>query len=221
MFDASEAFSLTMQRGEQDQFLQAIRSRQKSTFAKFELFRTKLKSNANALPEELTEGLDLNVHAVADLLRSNRNSVGHPSGAVVSREDTFASLQLFVRYAHKLVHAFGTLPCRRGPAKHCRLTSGVKCARFARSISSARRLNASVRRWGRSRTICVKRDFILRDAWASAMSAAACVDQLRDYSGRAPVDIVWGAAADLCFRASTSLFVKSLPVECLCSAGKC
>ena len=70
--------------------------------AKFETFQKKLESKKAWLPEELTDGLDLTMNSVGDLLRTYRNSAGHPKGETVDRRDCFTHLHMFVRFAKRL-----------------------------------------------------------------------------------------------------------------------
>ena len=58
--------------------------------------------NYHLLPDELSDGLDLNISAVADLLRAVRNDAGHPTGRRLDRGDCFVHLQMFLRYMQKL-----------------------------------------------------------------------------------------------------------------------
>lgn len=63
------------------------------------------------LPSDLADGLDITLNAVFEMIRSQRNDAGHPTGREVSREQTYASLVIFPAYLKKvydLIHWLGT-----------------------------------------------------------------------------------------------------------------
>ena len=79
-----------------------LASGRKTYVQKFEAFRDRLIPNASRLPAELGDGLDLQLNAVLDLLRVNRNEAGHPTGVIIERDDAFVSLRVFARAAKRL-----------------------------------------------------------------------------------------------------------------------
>jgi hypothetical protein len=87
---------------------------------KFTAFRNNLESRAELLPEDLRDGLTLRLNGVLELLRVYRNDAGHPTGKVISREDQFTHLALFIRYLEQLYalkrffESAGALPAAGG-----------------------------------------------------------------------------------------------------------
>lgn len=79
---------------------------------KFEEFRKRLLSASPKLPNNLSDGLDLQLNAVLDLLRVNRNQAGHPTGVRIERDDAFVNLRMFARLAHRMyeLKAFFSTP---------------------------------------------------------------------------------------------------------------
>ena len=102
MLEVAASFATTLPEVESRRFMECIGSPRQNITAKFSAFRAKLQSRKNELPKELKEGLDLTVHSVADLLRTSRNDAGHPTDRTVDRDDAYAHLCLFVKYARKL-----------------------------------------------------------------------------------------------------------------------
>lgn len=95
-------------------YLETIDSQRQTYLAKFDSFRRKLVTKRNDLPEEIRDGLDLTMSAVADLLRIYRNDAGHPTAKRVQREDCFIHLRMFVRYAKKMYDLKAHLEKRQG-----------------------------------------------------------------------------------------------------------
>jgi len=102
VLEVASALATVMTDAERQRYLEMIGSRRQNYVAKFETFQQKLRSKKDLLPEELSDGLDLTLTAVADLLRLYRNDAGHPSGKKVDRGDCFIHLRMFVRYAQKI-----------------------------------------------------------------------------------------------------------------------
>ena len=69
---------------------------------RFEEFRKRLITASPQLPAQLSDGLDLQMNAVLDLLRANRNDAGHPTGIQLEREDCFVNLRIFARLAERM-----------------------------------------------------------------------------------------------------------------------
>ena len=55
------------------------------------------------LPRELADALDLDVTAVLQLIRMNRNDAGHPTGKAISRDDCYSRLCIYAG-VHKKLH---------------------------------------------------------------------------------------------------------------------
>lgn len=72
---------------------------------KFEAFKNKLKkemgNNNISLPNEIKENLDTNLDGILNTIRNFRNDSGHPSGNIISREQCYVNLNLFIPYCKK------------------------------------------------------------------------------------------------------------------------
>lgn len=69
---------------------------------KFKHFRNGLNPIKKDLPKEIAEDLETNLDAVVALVRNYRNESGHPSGKVLSREQCYVNLQLFIPCCKKI-----------------------------------------------------------------------------------------------------------------------
>lgn len=54
------------------------------------------------LPGDITDGLDTMLLGVFEMIRNFRNDAGHPSGIVITREQVYANLQVFIAYCKKI-----------------------------------------------------------------------------------------------------------------------
>lgn len=69
----------------------------------FDEFRRMLDSHLKGLlPTDLADGLDITLNAVFEMIRSQRNDAGHPTGKDVHREQTYASLVILPTYLKKV-----------------------------------------------------------------------------------------------------------------------
>jgi hypothetical protein len=69
----------------------------------FDEFRKHFEGDLRGrLPQELLEGLDIELVGLFELIRQQRNDAGHPTGKMPKRESAYANLQLFLTYARKL-----------------------------------------------------------------------------------------------------------------------
>lgn len=71
---------------------------------KFEVFKNRLKQEMGSnisLPDEIIENLDTNLDGIMNTIRNFRNDSGHPSGNIISREQCYVNLNLFVPYCKK------------------------------------------------------------------------------------------------------------------------
>jgi hypothetical protein len=76
----------------------------------FDEFRKMLESELRArLPRELDDGLDIELTALFDFIRNQRNDAGHPTGKQVERERAYANLQVFPVYLRKVYALMGWL----------------------------------------------------------------------------------------------------------------
>jgi hypothetical protein len=79
---------------------------------KFEAFKNRLKqemSNNISLPDEIKENLDTNLDGIMNTIRNFRNDSGHPSGNIISREQCYVNLNLFIpccKKAYQLIDFF-------------------------------------------------------------------------------------------------------------------
>lgn len=75
---------------------------QKTILQKLNKFRNILEQNQSILTPELKEDLDTNFSGIMTMIRNFRNESGHPSGKIISREQCYILLQLFVPYCRKM-----------------------------------------------------------------------------------------------------------------------
>lgn len=85
---------------ERDSFIKRTKGRFIKT--QFEEFQKSLGGRKGEIDKELIDGIDIIISGVFELLRQNRNSTGHPTGKTMSRENVFASLQVFVAYCKRI-----------------------------------------------------------------------------------------------------------------------
>lgn len=85
---------------ERDQFYN--RTNGKFIKKQFEEFQKSLSGHKIQIDKELIDGIDIVINGVFELLRQNRNSTGHPTGKAMSKENVFASLQVFVIYCKRI-----------------------------------------------------------------------------------------------------------------------
>lgn len=85
---------------ERDSFL----NRTKGRFIKtqFEEFQKSFTGHKSRVDKELTDGIDIVISGIFEILRQNRNSTGHPTGKSMTKDRVFASLQLFVTYCKRI-----------------------------------------------------------------------------------------------------------------------
>ncbi|MBU1937789.1 hypothetical protein KKG05_10360 [bacterium] len=107
---ASEAGFLEMARSfakwlpseQEEKFSQIIESPKTNYISKFLEFRKRVEPRKPDIPNELSDNMSLTLDSVLDLLRINRNDIGHPTGKQISRDDAFINLRMFARYLQKL-----------------------------------------------------------------------------------------------------------------------
>lgn len=76
----------------------------KNISQKFEAFKNRLKQEMGkniTLPDEIKENLDTNLDGIMNTIRNFRNDSGHPSGNIISREQCYVNLNLFIPYCKK------------------------------------------------------------------------------------------------------------------------
>ena len=72
--------------------------------AKLQEFQKRLSVDKTQFPFELGDALELDVTAVLQLIRLNRNDAGHPTGKTISRDDCYSRLCIYAS-VHKKLHA--------------------------------------------------------------------------------------------------------------------
>lgn len=85
---------------ERESFLK--RTKGKFIKIQFEEFQKSFAGQKSRVDKELTDGIDIVISGIFELLRQNRNSTGHPIGKLMSKDRVFASLQLFVTYCKRI-----------------------------------------------------------------------------------------------------------------------
>ena len=76
--------------------------KERSVLRRLLRFRETVSKYAHTLPPSIKEGLETNLLGIAELIRNYRNDSGHPSGKLVSREQCYILLNLFVPYCKKV-----------------------------------------------------------------------------------------------------------------------
>lgn len=86
---------------------------QRTILQKVNKFRNILDQQVKSLPSDIKEDLDTHFSGILSIIRNFRNQAGHPSGTIVSREQAYILLQLFVPYCSKMYQLkdyFASLP---------------------------------------------------------------------------------------------------------------
>lgn len=83
-----------------EKFSSAINER--GALRRINKFKEALDENIGDIPREIKEDLDTHFAGIISMIRNFRNESGHPTGKVVSREQAFVLLQLFIPYCKKL-----------------------------------------------------------------------------------------------------------------------
>jgi len=68
----------------------------------FEVFTKNYSGIEGNLPGDLTDGVNTVLLGIFEMIRNNRNDVGHPTGISISREQVYANLQVFMPYCKKV-----------------------------------------------------------------------------------------------------------------------
>jgi len=75
---------------------------EKTILRKLNKFRNVLNQNLSILTSDLKEDLDTNFTGIMTMIRNFRNESGHPSGKIISREQCFVLLYLFIPCCKKI-----------------------------------------------------------------------------------------------------------------------
>jgi len=65
-------------------------------------FKTILDQNLGSLPRDVREDLDVHFSSILSVIRNYRNQSGHPTGKIISREQAYVLMQLFIPYCKKI-----------------------------------------------------------------------------------------------------------------------
>jgi hypothetical protein len=69
---------------------------------KLNKFRNILDQNKGTLPPAVKEDLDINFSGIMSVIRNFRNDAGHPTGRIISRDQSYILLQLFIPYCKQV-----------------------------------------------------------------------------------------------------------------------
>lgn len=79
---------------------------QRSILPKINKFQNKLTDEMNSkqivLPPEIREDMETNFLGIIAIIRNFRNESGHPTGNIISREQCYVNLNLFIPYCKKI-----------------------------------------------------------------------------------------------------------------------
>ena len=65
-------------------------------------FQEILDRNIQVVPSKVREDLDTQLFGIMSMIRAYRNEAGHPTGNIISREQCFVNLQLFITCCQKI-----------------------------------------------------------------------------------------------------------------------
>ncbi|HYX72404.1 MAG TPA: hypothetical protein VE732_06510 [Nitrososphaera sp.] len=77
-------------------------AKERSILPKLNKFKKILDANMSILPSNIKEDLDTNFSGIISMIRNFRNESGHPSGKIISREQTYVLLHLFITCCKKM-----------------------------------------------------------------------------------------------------------------------
>lgn len=78
-------------------------AKEHTIFQKFKKFRAVFEKQVKGdLPGDIKQTLDIEFDGILNLIRTFRNESGHPSGAILEREQTYMLLQMFIPYCKKI-----------------------------------------------------------------------------------------------------------------------
>jgi hypothetical protein len=70
--------------------------KQRTILQRYNLFDKKIQEIKNELPKDVKEGYENNVRSIFSIIRNFRNVSGHPSGMIISRDQCYINLQIFI-----------------------------------------------------------------------------------------------------------------------------
>jgi len=77
-------------------------STQRGILRKVNKFKNILDQNMSIVPSDVKEDLDTNLMSVLSMIRNFRNESGHPSGKIISREQAYVLLHVFIPCCKKI-----------------------------------------------------------------------------------------------------------------------
>ena len=77
-------------------------NKERSILPKLNKFKQILDQHIGEVTPEIREDLDTNFSGIIAIIRNFRNESGHPSGKIISREQCYILLQLFIPYCKKI-----------------------------------------------------------------------------------------------------------------------
>lgn len=77
-------------------------SKERSILPKLNKFKKILDANMGTLPSKVKEDLDTNFSGIISMIRNFRNESGHSSGKIISREQAYVLLHLFIPCCKKM-----------------------------------------------------------------------------------------------------------------------
>jgi len=75
---------------------------ERTLLRRFTKFKNKLTEMNKDLPSDVKEDLTTNLDMIVSIIRNYRNESGHPSGKILSREQCYVNLQLFIPCYEKI-----------------------------------------------------------------------------------------------------------------------
>ena len=77
-------------------------STQRTILEKVNKFKNILDQNMSDIPPAIKEDLDTHFASILSVIRNFRNQAGHPTGKVISREQAYVNMQIFIPYCKKI-----------------------------------------------------------------------------------------------------------------------
>ena len=75
---------------------------QRNILQKINKYKNILSQNLDNYPQALKEDIETHFAGILSVIRTSRNEAGHPTGKIMSREQVYVLLHLFITYCRKL-----------------------------------------------------------------------------------------------------------------------
>ena len=75
---------------------------ERTLLRRYNKFKNKLNEKNKELPSDVKEDLTTNLDMIVSIIRNYRNESGHPSGKILSRDQCYVNLQLFIPCCKKI-----------------------------------------------------------------------------------------------------------------------